>query len=87
MNAHKLRLAALIARTRRMLHHTDTPVERALAMVIVARGIADHAAGAAAASWDGNTVELVSAERVLDAALQHLHDVRTDSYHHTPGSS
>lgn len=65
-----------------MLRHTTNPVERALAMVIVARAIADHAAAAAAATRDGNTAELVSAEQVLTASLEHLHRVRADSYQH-----
>lgn len=82
MTGQKLRLAALGARTRRMLRHSGSPVERALALVIVARVIADHAAGVTADSRSGDTVELAGAERVLTAALQHLHDVRTTSYHH-----
>lgn len=65
-----------------MLRHTDGPVERALALVIVTRAIADHAAHTAADRRNGDTAELASAERVLTAALQHLHDVRTASYHH-----
>lgn len=82
MTAHKLRLAALSARTRRMLRHTDTPVERALALVIITRAIADHAADQVAARTTGDTIELVGAEKVLTAALQHLHAVRNDSYPH-----
>ncbi|WP_420367181.1 hypothetical protein [Curtobacterium sp. L1-20] len=81
MTGHKLRLAALSARTRKMLRHTAEPVERALAMVIVARAIADHAATTAAGTRDGDPAELASAERVLTAALEHLHRVRHGSYH------
>ncbi|WP_420367199.1 hypothetical protein [Curtobacterium sp. L1-20] len=88
MTGHKLRLAALGARTRRMLRHTDSPVERALALVIVARAIADHAAGTTAAHRrETSTVELAGAERVLSAALEHLHTVRTDTYRHSTDST
>jgi hypothetical protein len=81
MTAHKLRLAALGARTRRMLRHTDTPVERALALVVITRAIADHA-HAAAGARAGETTELAGAEKVLTAALQHLYAVRNYSYPH-----
>lgn len=54
MTVHKLRLAALSARTRRMLRYTTDPVERALAMVIVTRAVADHAAGEATAHPRGS---------------------------------
>jgi hypothetical protein len=81
MTAHKLRLAALAARTRRLLRHTGSPVERALALVIVARVIADHAADIAASKRGASTAELAGAERVLTAALEHLHAVRNDNHH------
>lgn len=87
----KLRPAALSARTRRMLKHTGDPVERALGLVIIARAVADHAAETAAIgqrtrTGDDAVLELRGAERVLNAALQHLQDLRADAYtHHAPG--
>lgn len=88
MGTHKVRLAALAARTRRMLKHTNDPVERALALVVVARTVADYAATTAAVGpkrtirgIDG-IAEVRGAERVLNTALQHLQDLRTTSYPH-----
>jgi hypothetical protein len=72
MTARKLRLAALAARTRRLLRDTSDPAERALALVIVARVFADHAAQTVAANADGTTAELSGTERVLSVALEHL---------------
>lgn len=82
MTAHKLRLAALSARTRRLLRHTADPVERALALVIIARTVADHAAHAAVHTPSGDTTEVVGTERVLTEALEHLHAVRNNAYPH-----
>ncbi|MBT1608491.1 hypothetical protein NY542_00120 [Curtobacterium flaccumfaciens pv. betae] len=86
MGTHKLRLAALAARTRRMLKHTDNPVERALALVVIARTVADYAATKAAVGpkrtihGAAGIAEVRGTERILNAALQHLQDLRTDSY-------
>lgn len=86
MGTHKLRLAALAARTRRMLKHTDDPVERALALVVIARTVADHAATNAAVGPKRGTHgaadirEVRGTERILNAALQHLQDLRADTY-------
>jgi hypothetical protein len=82
MSAHQLRLLALGARTRRMLRHTGDPVERAIALVIIARSVADHAAASAADTRAGDVTELEGTERILTATLEHLHRMRTSSYHH-----
>jgi hypothetical protein len=79
MSDHKVRLALLNARTRRMLRHTSDPVERALALVVIARAAADHAAVEASLYRNSHTLEVTGCERVLTAALQHLHDVRRAS--------
>jgi hypothetical protein len=81
MSNHRVRLALLNARTRRMLRHTSDPVERALALVVIARAAADHAAVEASQRHGGQTLEVTGCERILTAALQHLHDVRRASHH------
>jgi hypothetical protein len=69
-----------------MLNHTTDPVERALGLVVIARVVADHAATTAPVTprrsrRDAtNITEVQGAERVLNAALQHLHDLRADAY-------
>jgi hypothetical protein len=81
MSARQLQLLVLGARTRRMLRHTADPVERALALVIIARSVADHAAASAASSRASDTAELEGAERILTTTLEHLHRMRTTSHH------
>jgi hypothetical protein len=44
--------------------------------------IVGHPAHVAASRRSGNTAEVVSTERVLTAALHHLHGVRIGSYHY-----
>jgi hypothetical protein len=56
MTAQKLRLAALAARSRRMLRHTSDPVERTLALVVISRAIADDAALAASDRSGSNSL-------------------------------
>jgi hypothetical protein len=69
-----------------MLEHTDDPVERALALVVIARTVADYAATNAAVGPKRTIhgvhgiAEVRGAERILNAALQHLQDLRTESY-------
>lgn len=75
----QLQLTALGARTRRLLRRSPDPVERARALVLVARLVADHAAMVVATTHDGDATESRGAERVLVAALEHLRHVRTAS--------
>jgi hypothetical protein len=65
-----------------MLRHTGDPVERALALVIIARSVADHAAASAANTRGGDTAELEGTERILTTTLEHLHRMRATAYHH-----
>lgn len=71
-----------------MLRHTSDPVERALALVVIARAAADHAAFEASPRQGSQALEVTGSEQVLTAALQHLHDVRRAShYRRTPARS
>jgi hypothetical protein len=82
MSDHKLRLALLGARTRRILRHTSDPVERALALVVICRAVADHAAVAASVRTTTGSLEVRGTEQVLTAALEHLHAIRRAVHHH-----
>jgi len=81
MTGQKLRLALLSARTRRMLRHTSDPVERALALVVISRAVADHAAVAASTRTSPDSLEVRGTEQVLTAALEHLHALRRAAHH------
>lgn len=77
MNATSSR-AAITARVRRLLRGPAVgPVDRALALVAVADIVADHEAiDFIAGSSREDPSRLSSAERVLDAALEHLNQTR-----------
>ncbi|MET3452299.1 hypothetical protein [Curtobacterium sp. 1544] len=81
MSDHKLRLALLDARTRRMVRHTSDPVERALALVVISRAVADNAAVAASARTNTGSLGIRGTEQVLTAALEHLHAIRRAVHH------
>lgn len=75
MVIRSLHLTMLRSIAQRRIRRSSDPVQRAFAVVVVARTIADVSA-VEHARRGGPAVEFASAERVLDAAMEHLRQVR-----------